>query len=665
MVSPGPVARVLLDSTLPQLDHLFDYQVPLALIDRVKAGQRVKVPFRSAARNVGGYIIELVDTAEFAGELSPLSDIVSDVPVLTPEVWELARTLADRAAGSAGDILRLAIPPRQVRVEKEFLARIAAGEKSEAEEVSAAETDISDSHAARFAPELLQLAVRPERFALAAVPEPARLSSGEWVGHWSATLAESAAVILAAGKSSIISVPDYRDLDQVMSALSSMVDPREIVRVDARQTNAERYRAFLRLLEGKPRIIVGNRSAVYAPSHNLGAIMLWDDGDSLHEEPLSPYVHSRDAALVRAEQSGAALVFASHTRSTEVQRLVELGWLRELLPLRHPQPRLILSNQTLDADGLASRARIPTIAWVKAKEASALGPVLIQVARPGYAPVLACAECRQAARCTHCAGPLGVRRAGETPRCGWCATLAQDWRCSNCSSTMFRLIGKGSERTAEELDKAFPGVRVIVSDGETIRQSVDSRPAIVVATRGAEPIAAGGYTCVLLLDGESMLGRESLRTGEDTLRVWSNALALAQPGAPCVLVGVSGPIGDALGQWNQPAYASRELADRRALRFPPAVRIATVTGPREAVEAAVAQAEEVQGVDSLGPTVEPDGSARSIVRFDYRHGEAVASALRAELVKAAVKNRRPRKAGAERVAQKSLLRLRFDDSDIR
>ncbi|WGD36278.1 primosomal protein N' [Lysinibacter sp. HNR] len=714
-MSTGPVARVLLDSTLPQLDHLFDYEIPPTLVERARPGQRVRVPFRSAVRNATGYIVEIVPTAEFSGELSQLSEIVSDVAVLTPEIWQLARTLADRSAGSAGDILRLAIPPRQVRVEKEFFALKAqeglesdgeiaesdgggAGPDGEQAEFDQEEADsrvtqelAGNSRTAelqvalesleslepaqprvlefinRYDPALSRLAEAPLRAALSAVPEPTRLSSGEWVGHWAATLAQAALLLLERGKSAIIAVPDYRDIDQVLSALATMVPAPvdDVVRVDTRQTNPQRYRSFLRLLEERPAIIVGNRSAVYAPAYALGAIMLWDDGDSLHEEPRSPYVHSRNAALIRAEQSGTALVLAAHTRSTEAQRLVEIGWLGEFLPLRHPQPRVILSSHTLDADGFASRARIPTVAWKSAKEASVHGPVLIQVARPGYAPVLACAECDTVARCGHCAGPLGVRRAGETPRCGWCATLASDWRCSNCSSVMFRLVSRGSVRTAEELEKAFPGVRVLVSDGETPRQSVDSRPAIVVATRGAEPTAAEGYAGVVLLDGESMLGRESLRAGEDALRVWSNAIALARPGAPCVLVGVSGQLGETLTRWQQPSYASQELVDRRALRFPPAVRIATVTGPQDAVALALEQVHEIPGVDYLGPTPAENGSMRLIIRFDYRRGEAVATALRAELVRAAIKNRRPRKKGTEqRGNQGSLLRLRFDDSDI-
>ena len=167
MTHTGLVARVLIDSPLPQLDHLFDYSIPAELEAIALPGVRVKVPFR-AGRIADGYLIEVIDTAvtassvtassvtatavdstddsalgsaiagqglldpgakvvpdagaAFSGKLSPLDSVVSPVQVLTPEVAKLARALADRAAGNASDVIRLAVPNRQVRAEKAWLA---------------------------------------------------------------------------------------------------------------------------------------------------------------------------------------------------------------------------------------------------------------------------------------------------------------------------------------------------------------------------------------------------------------------------------------------------------------------------------------------------------------------------------------------------------------
>ena len=643
------VARVLIDSPLPQLDRLFDYGIPDALRESAQPGVRVRVPLRSAGRVADGYLIELGPPGDYAGALSELEAVTSPVPVLTPEVWALARRASERAAGNASDIIRLAVPGRQVRVEKAFLA---------AEEPSPPTLphrgEIAGYAAGAFT----------GRLAVDAIPGVAEVATGVWVGRWAVTMAAAAREAIAGGRSAILAVPDYRDQEQLEAALSAVLPAELVVRLDAKQSNADRYRNFLRCLRGGPLAIVGNRSVVYAPAANLGLIALWDDGDPLHSEPLSPYVHTRDAALLRQEQQDTALFFFANSRSTEVERLVELGWLTSVSPEPAVHPKVIPTAQQPANDRLAAQARIPSAAWREARAALETGPVLVQVARPGYAPRLACADCRQSARCQRCEGPLTQKSARSIPSCVWCGAIAANWTCSNCGSDKLRLVGQGATRTAEDLGRAFPGVRVIIADGERPILQVGAEPALVIATRGAEPIAAGGYRAVLLLDGESLVARESLRVGEDCLRSWSNAAALAAHRAPVVLVGVGGALASALATWRQADYARAELVDRRQLRFPPAVRVATVSGSVQAVADAVA-AVQGEASDVLGPVDVPstDGSApkvRTIVRFDYAKGTEVASALRAELVRNATGKRRP-PVKSQQFVPRPTLRIRFDD----
>ncbi|HEY0259827.1 MAG TPA: primosomal protein N' [Lacisediminihabitans sp.] len=647
----GTVGRVLIDSPLPQLDRLFDYRIPPSLAASAVPGVRVRVPLRSAGRVADGFLIEVVETAGFAGVLSDLESVVSSVPVLTPEVWRLARQVADRAAGTASDVVRLAVPKRQVRVEKAWLAKEAGAPASE---VLPAELTSFDAAAVESA------IASGGRFAVDAPPRVVDLGGGRWVGHWAVTMAAAATHAIARQGSAILAVPDYRDQEQLVAALEAVLPPDRIVRLDAKQSNPDRYRSFLACLEDTPLVIVGNRSAVYAPASRLAMIAIWDDGDPLHSEPLSPYVHTRDAALVRQQEQGCALLLLSHARSTEVQRLVELGWLGEISPERAYLPKVIPTAQQTSQDRLAAQARIPSTAWREARSALEHGPVLVQVARPGYAPRLACDSCGQSARCLRCEGPLGLRSARSTPACGWCGALATDWHCSACDGTRLRLVGQGAGRTAEDLGRAFPGVRVIVADGDRPILAVGAEPALVIATRGAEPIAAGGYRAVLLLDGERMIARESLRVGEDCLRWWSNAIALAAPGAPTVLVGVGGALASALATWRGADYARAELADRRRLRFPPAVRVATVSGSVETVETALAAVAGIERVEILGPVDLADGTVRAIVRFDYGEGAAVSSALRAEVIRAAV-DRRKRAGGTAGRPALPTLKVHFDD----
>ncbi|HWM34314.1 MAG TPA: primosomal protein N', partial [Pseudolysinimonas sp.] len=553
------IARVLVDSALPQLDRLLDYRVPDGMAG-VEPGVRVSVPLRSASRLAQGFVIELTEQQDYPGPLSDVESLISPLPVLRPEVWRLARAVADRAAGSANDILRLAVPPRQVRVEKQWLAAPPQPlPPPDAPEIEG------------FAPGGLDDAVDGgRRIALRVAPGVTPAGSA-WTGRWAVTLAQAAVRVLASGRTAILVAPDYRDQEQLATALATLAPAEAIARWDARQPNPDRYRSLLRAGAG-PVIVLGTRSAVYAPAEKLGLIAIWNDGDPLLGEPLSPYVHARDAALVRQEQQGGALILAGHTRSTETQRLVDVGYLEPHAPARLRHPRIVPTEDGRAEDRLAAQARIPSLAWRTATEALATGPVLVQVARPGFAPGLRCADCGEPARCRRCAGPLRQRRQGQAPTCSWCGAIEGSWRCPHCAGTRLQTSGAGTRRTADELGRAFPGTLVVVSDGERPLTGVPDRPALVIATRGAEPLADGGYRAVLLLDGERMVARESLRVAEDVLRWWSDAAALAADDARVILVGVGGALATALASWTQPEYAHAELADRRPLRFPPLVR---------------------------------------------------------------------------------------------
>ena len=655
VLAPGEkrtVASVVIDSLLPQLDRLFDYRVPESLLDQVVPGVRVKVPLRSAGRIADGYVVSVGDTGGYSGVLSDIEAVVSVIPVLAPEVWTLARKASERAAGNASDILRVAVPKRQVRVEKAFLAR---EEIPELVDVAPAITPIHG-----YGDGTLEKALAARaKLAVDAIPLVTEVTPGVWVGEWAVTMAAAAAATVARGETAILSVPDYRDQAQLSAALHAALPAERIVALDAKQSDPDRYRGFLRCLSDDALVIIGNRSVLYAPARRLGLIAVWDDGDPLHSEPLSPYVHGRDAALLRQEQQGTALFFFGHSRSTEVERLVEIGWLASVAPSPSILPKVIPTAQQASQDRLAAQARIPSSAWKAARAGLDEGPVLVQVGRPGYAPRLACADCRQSARCNRCEGPLAQKSANSTPACSWCGALAVNWRCSHCEGEKLRLVGAGAGRTAEELGRAFPGVRVIVADGERPVLEVGPEPALVIATRGAEPIAAGGYRAVLLLDGETMVARESLRVGEDCLRWWSNAAALAARRAPVVLVGVGGALASSLATWRQADYARGELADRRALRFPPAVRVATVTGPVQAVSDAIT-AVHVDGPDVLGPVDIGEGLVRTIVRFDYSHGGEIAGGLRAEVIRNAA-DRRKTAAIRSRGPLAPTLRVRLDD----
>jgi primosomal protein N' (replication factor Y) len=455
---------------------------------------------------------------------------------------------------------------------------------------------------------------------------------------WPARFAEAAAATVDGGRGVVAVVADGRDLARVESALAAAGVVH--VALAAALGPAERYRRFLRVSRGQVAVVVGTRAAALAPVPAPGLVAIWDDGDDLHAEPRAPYPHAREVLLTRARLAGAGVLVGGYTRTAEGQQLIETGWAKPIAAdrarLRSQAPRVVPTGDDpqLARDPAAAAARLPSEAWRAAHDALAAGaPALVQVPRRGYLPAVACADCRTPARCAHCAGPLELRSARAAASCRWCGRLAGDFSCPECGGRRLRAAVTGARRTAEELGRAFPGHPVRTSGRDGVLASVPAGPAVVVATPGAEPVAEGGYGAVLLLDAWALLTRADLRAGEETLRRWLAAAALARPagqGGRVVVVADGGlPTVQALLRFDPGWYAERELAERRTLGFPPAARVATVTGASDAVADLLAVASLPAGTQVLGPVPAGVEAERMLLRVARGGGAALAVALHA------------------------------------
>jgi primosomal protein N' (replication factor Y) (superfamily II helicase) len=614
-----PVARVAVDVPLPHLDRPYDYLVPAAFADAAVPGCRVRVRF--SGRLVDGYLLARAETSEHGGNLAYLERVTSSEPVLTEEIARLARAVADRYAGTLADVLRLAVPPRHARAET---AR-------EAPEPITPTLDATGWTEYASGPAFLTALSegKPARAVFTALP-------GE---DWPARLAEAAAATLHSGRGVVAVVPDARDLDRLDVALTEVLGKDQHVALSASLGPAERYRRFLRASRGQVRVVIGTRAAAFAPVPRLGLAVIWDDGDDLHAEPRAPYPHALQVLLQRAQLADAGALIAASARSAEAQLLVETRWAeqisahRDVVRTRAPAVAPTGDDADRGRDQAAVTARLPSLAWRTARDALAAdAPVLIQVPRRGYLPAVSCVECHTPARCGRCSGPLELRSSHAVPACRWCGRPAADFACPRCGARRLRAAIVGAGRTAEELGRAFPGVPVRTSGRDAVLAQVAAEPALVVATPGAEPAAEAGYGAVLLLDTWALLTRADLRAGEEALRRWFAAATLARPapqGRVVVVADGSLTAVQALLRWDPVTFAARELADRRELGFPPAARMASLTGPGDAVADMVALLQLPDGAEVLGPV--PLGEEeRALVRVASRAaGGALAAALHA------------------------------------
>ncbi|WP_328316424.1 primosomal protein N' [Streptomyces sp. NBC_00388] len=641
-----PVARVVVNKGVLHLDQFFDYAVPEELDEAAQPGVRVRVRFGAGNRNVrdgrregggliDGFLVERRADSDYAGPLAALAGVVSPEPVLSTELLGLARAVADRYAGSLADVLQLAVPPRNARAE------------------------------AKQSPEPLEPPPAPEPGTWARYGQgPAFLRSlatggaprAVWTAlpgpHWPQELALAVAAALSSGRGALVVVPDGRSAARVDAALLAALGPGHHALLTADAGPEKRYRQWLAVRRGAVRAVVGTRAAMFAPVRNLGLAVIWEDGDASHSEPHAPLPHAREVLLLRAAHDKCAFLLGSTSCTVEAAQLVESGWAAPLVADREqvraaaPLVRTV-GDLDLARDEGARAARLPSLAWQAVRDGLKSGPVLVQVPRRGYVPRLSCERCRTPARCAHCAGPL------EAPDeralcCGWCGRDAAGWHCLECGHARLRAQVVGARRTAEELGRAFPAVPVRTSGRDHVLDTVDGRPALVVSTPGAEPVADGGYAAALLLDGWAMLGRADLRADEEALRRWIDAAALVRgqsEGGTVVIVAepTLRPV-QALVRWDPAGHAVRELADRAELGFPPVSRMAAVSGRAQTLEEFLAAVRLPHDAEVLGPVPilpadpnrprrpgdPPPGESweRALVRVPPGSGAALASALR-------------------------------------
>lgn len=596
--------------SVPHLDRDFDYLVPAEHSDDAQPGVRVRVRFHG--RLVDGFVLERRSDSDHHGKLGWLDRVVSPEPVLTTEIRRLVDAVAARYAGTRQDVLRLAVPARHARVEREITT--APGRPVVA--------PVDPSGWAAYG--------RGRQF-LAALAD-SRAARAVWQALpgelWADRFAEAAAQTVRAGRTVLAIVPDQRDLDTLWQAATALVDEHSVVALSAGLGPEARYRRWLAALRGSARLVIGTRSAVFAPLSELGLVMVWADADDSLAEPRAPYPHAREVAMLRAHQARCAALIGGYARTAEAHALVRSGWAHDVVAprpeVRARSPRVVaLDDSGYDdaRDPAARTARLPSIALRAARSALQSGaPVLVQVPRRGYIPSLACGRCRAIARCRSCTGPLSLQGAGSPGAvCRWCGRVDPTLRCVRCGSdVVVRAVVVGARRTAEELGRAFPGTAVITSAGDTLVPQLDAGPALVVATPGAEPRAPGGYGAALLLDSWALLGRQDLRAAEDALWRWMTAAALVRPrgagGVVTVVAESSIPTVQSLIRWDPVGHAEAELAARTEVGLPPSVHIAALDGPAGTVTALLEAArlpdpDRLQA-DLLGPVDLPPGVRR-------------------------------------------------------
>lgn len=619
---PIEVARVLVDTELPHLDKLLDYRVPDELLNEAQVGHTVKVTL--AGRSHTGWIIERELIVPEQRSLRPIEAVISHLPVITPELLEYGAHVAKRSLATLPQVLSVAIPPRHAGAE----ASIAKSSSTPTHPQDA----VIDVAGEGWLERPQDLAWSTHEFGVAFIHALAagKNPRGVWAalpGNRDEQSYEAIAACLYSGRRVLIIEATHQRVEAVAAQLTRAFPRAHVGTLHADLSAQRRYSAYLTAIRGQSDILVGTRSAVWTPLPDIGLILLWDDGDDRLREQRSPRVDALDVSVARAHLQGCALLVGAWARSVKAQSLVASRWAQSLHAgweeRRKLAPHVSVPDEfDREREGISAQAQIPSSAQRMLRQALQEGPVLVQVPLSGYAPAIACQRCRKPARCAHCHGVLSVT-SERSIVCSWCSRDTERWRCPQCSHAQLRAFRVGSDRTAEDLGRAFPGIPLTVSSSQRgVVERVSDQPRVVVATPGAEPAADGGYAAVLIVDAPAIADRSELWAPQEALRRWMNACALTRcrsdhsagdnaghganrhavrsAGQAMVVGGVEPILAQSLIRWDPTHFAERALEERVDLAFFPAATIVAIDGPLGEVEELIRELSAVTECDHVG-----------------------------------------------------------------
>jgi primosomal protein N' (replication factor Y) len=547
--------------------------VPEKLSELIAPGVRVQLPFGN--RETEGIVVSRVANPERAGTLKAITKVLSPHYVATTASLALIDKAAEFYCCNPWDLLRSAIPPRVASVDKELLVTQTPTESKSGVKVRAFQS---------FQP---------------------FIASDQQITEIIDGFIKSGSVLIVA--------PDEKDVDRLISTLSDKF--QHVLRVSSSSTREERYRNFLLAMRLQSSIVVGTRSAVFTPVNNLAAIIIYKESSPDHFDLRSPGWNSSTIARMRSELEGIGLVFTGFTPSVRVAYEIDRS------TIKFNNQRTQVNVQAFSpSDGTLLPGRI----YSEIKKALKKGPVLFVAPRKGYGNALLCAHCRNVALCK-CGGRLSVSSKGLAPTCVHCGTGFPTWKCSYCSRDKQYLAGRGIERAAEEISRAFPGFPVVISAGDVIKESVESKPALVLATPGAQPPAEGGYAAVVVLDAIRFFSHTDIN-GQERARelLFETASLVSSDGQVLLVLDDSHPVVAALARWNIAPLLKRELAERDELKLPPSVISAVLVMEQTSASSILSGLKKAledgrlpSSTRIFGATILPKGQAKIVMHVSH------------------------------------------------
>ena len=662
--------RVVLRDATRAFDREYTYQIPDRLANQVQVGSRVEVPFGQGNRSLEAYVTSVMASPDSDFYIKPLTQLLSDRPVLLPDQINLAAQMRTRYLCTYGDALKCMVPAAVAAIRDKMLKLVELQDPEEAAERLAG-GEITRLGQQRVIELLLDCGSAPVQEVLSACQISramlTTLVKKEWVriisqetrrelegehdyvlvppftpneaqnlaiGRISQSLTacelngdscleyllfgitgsgktevylQSAQAAVDLGRSVIILVPEISLTPQMISRIRSRFGQAVAV-LHSRLTPSERYEQWQRIMRREVLVVVGARSAVFAPLRDIGLIIIDEEQESTYKSETHPRYHARDIARMRAKEHGAVVVLGSATPSVETYQRSESGQaIRLTLPERIgeaglPRTRIVDMKQEL-AEGnrsVFSRSLRQALDRAFSEEHQAI----ILINRRGYAGFILCRACGHVVKCRTCSVSL---TSHQNPRsrpgdgtdasqliCHYCGRISRPPKtCPACGSDRIGRFGAGTQQVEALFNQEFTTRTALRMDQDTtVGRTAHARILDQFARHeadaliGTQMIAKGhdfpNVTVVGILAADLMLGLSDFRASERAFQLITQAAGRAGRGDDAGEVVIQAyNIDDYAVRYaaaqDYAAFFREEITYRRMMHYPPFGSLCAIT----------------------------------------------------------------------------------------
>lgn len=606
----------------------FHYRIPKHLRSQAEPGKRVWVPFRTGKRV--GYLVGFIDHPEVRG-VKPIEAVIDPEPLFRPEMLALTRWISRNTLAGWGACLEAAIPGVLRRAGKPPSPRKAKPIR-------------------RVVPSSPWTPTAPQAKALQAILQSVRdrrhetfLLHGVTGSGKTEVYLQGIAEVLARGLGAIVLVPEISLTPQTVEHFQARFGQERVAVLHSRMTESRRYEAWQRIRSGASPVVVGTRSAIFAPLAEIGLIVVDEEHEPSYKQEETPRYHAREVAIERGRLHQAAVVLGSATPSLETFsravegatgegppiRLLPLPARIEEVPL--PEVEIVDMRQEL-AHGRRDRVLSRALEEALARTLKERQQAMLFLNRRGFSTFLHCRSCGAVLRCKACRIPLTYHMATRTLQCHTCsASQKAPETCPKCRSEYVRFSGTGTERVESELARAFPQATAARMDTDAT-QAAGSHEKILDAFRehrvdvlvGTQMIAKGldfpRVTLVGVISADTALNLPDFRSAERTFALLTQVAGRAgrgrMPGK--VIIQTYAPHHYAIQAAKTHDYATffkKEMEIRRELDLPPFSRLTLLLtrAGRETQAAQFAQA-LAAACRKCSPQIQVQGPAPAPVR---------------------------------------------------